>query len=122
MLDLERILKQERLLRAMTGLNRQAFEALLPDFSQAYNQSLIKAGQTRQRAPGGGRKATLKTAQAKLFYILFSCKCYPTFDLAGVLFNFDRSQAHEWTHRLLPILEQALGEKFALPGSEVTQH
>jgi len=36
MLNLERILKQERLLRAMTGLNRQAFEALLPSFSQVY--------------------------------------------------------------------------------------
>lgn len=27
MLDLQRVLKQDRLLRAMTGLNRQAFEA-----------------------------------------------------------------------------------------------
>jgi hypothetical protein len=28
MLNVERILKQDRLLRAMTGLNRKAFEAL----------------------------------------------------------------------------------------------
>jgi len=32
-----------------------------------------------------------------------------------VLFNFDRSCAHEWVHRLLPILEEALGYKKALP-------
>jgi len=87
MLDIKRILKQERLLRAMTGLNRRAFEALLPSFSQAYCQSLIKPGQTRQRAPGGGRQGRLKTPEVKLFYALFYCKCYPTFDLAGVLFN-----------------------------------
>jgi len=30
MLDIERALRQERLLRALTGLNRKAFEALMP--------------------------------------------------------------------------------------------
>ena len=31
-----------------------------------------------------------------------------------MLFNFDRSCAHEWVHRLLPILEVTLGYKKAL--------
>jgi DDE superfamily endonuclease/Helix-turn-helix of DDE superfamily endonuclease len=43
------------------------------------------------------------------------CKCYPTFDLLNVLFDFDRSCAHDWVHRLLPILERALGSKQRLP-------
>jgi len=30
MLDLERILKQDRMLHALTGLNRKAFDDLLP--------------------------------------------------------------------------------------------
>jgi hypothetical protein len=51
----------------------------------------------------------------KLFYILLYCKCYPTFDLMSVLFRFDRSCAWDWVHGLLPILEQALGSKQALP-------
>jgi hypothetical protein len=34
MLDLERILKPDRVLRAMTGLNRKAFDALLPGLPQ----------------------------------------------------------------------------------------
>ena len=42
-------------------------------------------------------------------------KCYPTFDLAAVLFDFDRSQANRWVHRLQPILEKVLGEKKVLP-------
>jgi hypothetical protein len=50
-----------------------------------------------------------------LFYILFYFKCYPTFDLAGILFDLDRSQTHEWMHRLQPVLEAALGQKKALP-------
>jgi Helix-turn-helix of DDE superfamily endonuclease len=109
MFDIERILRQDRLMRAMTGLNRQAFDALVPSFATAYRARLLQSPQPRQRALGGGRKARLDSIEAKLVYILVYCKCYPTFDLAGVLFGFDRSQAHEWTHRLMPVLETSLG-------------
>jgi len=51
---------------------------------------------------------------------LLYCKCDPTLDLMSVLFNFDRSCAHEWVHRLLPILEVALGYKKALPVRQLT--
>jgi hypothetical protein len=119
MLDLERILKQDRLLRATTGLNRKAFEALMPDFAAAYAQSRVKPDVVRKRAVGGGRKATLRTSQDKLFYILFYCKCYATFDLMGVLFGFDRSCAWDWVHALLPVLEQALGYKQVLPARKL---
>ena len=119
MLNLERILNQDRLMRAMTGLNRQAFDELLPSFTAAYQQSLVQPERVRQRALGGGRKATLRTMAAKLFYILLYCKCYPTFDLLSVLFNFDRSCAWNWVHGLLPTLEQALGEKQVLPARKL---
>jgi hypothetical protein len=46
---------------------------------------------------------------------LFYFKCYPTFDLAGIIFDLHRSQAHEWMHRLQPLLEATLGEKLVLP-------
>ncbi len=119
MLNLDRILRDDRLLRAMTGLNRQAFEKLLPSFREAYQQSQVKPGVERKRAPGGGRKATLRTNRDKLFYILLYCKCYPTFDLLSVLFDFDRSCAWDWVHGLLPVLEQALGLKQVLPERKV---
>lgn len=115
MLDLERILTSDRLMRAMTGLNRKAFEALLPSFSKAYEQHQLHSKADRKRAVGGGRKATLRTSCDKLFYILLYCKCYPTFDLMSVLFNFDRSCAWDWVHLLLPILEQSLGHQQVLP-------
>jgi hypothetical protein len=92
MLNIERALKQDRLVRALTGLNRKALDALLPAFSSVYDQQLLQ--HARQRAVGGGRKARLDTPQKKLFYILFYFKCYPTFDLAGLLFDIDRAQAH----------------------------
>ena len=53
-------------MRAMTGLNRKAFEELLPGFTAAYQQSLVKPNKVRQRALGGGRKATLRTISEKL--------------------------------------------------------
>ena len=105
MLDVERALKQDRLLRALTGLNRKAFDALLPIFNQIYQQTCFS--QPRQRAIGGGRKARLRHIQDKLFFILFYFKCYPTFDVAGLLFDMHRSQAHEWMHRLQKVLETA---------------
>ena len=117
MLNLEKILKQDRQIRATTGLNRKAFETLLPSFEQAYQQMLMQ--KRRWRESGGGRKATLLTSENKLFFILLYCKCYPTFDLMSVLFGFDRSCAHDWVHRLLPILETALGQKQALPERKI---
>jgi hypothetical protein len=115
MLNLERVLHQDRLLRALTEPNRKAFDALLPSFEQAYEARRIAAKPQRQRAIGGGRKARLESSEAKLFYILFYFKCYPTFDLAGILFDLDRLQTHTWMHELQLVLEAALGEKLALP-------
>jgi hypothetical protein len=55
MLNLERILNQDRLTRAITGLNHKAFEELLPSFTAAYQQSLVKPSGDRQRALGARR-------------------------------------------------------------------
>jgi hypothetical protein len=111
MLNIERILKQDRLVRATTVLNLKALKALEPSFKEAYQQSLIKPEKERKRQRGGGRKPTLRTILDKMVYILLYLKCYPTFALMGILFNFDKSCAHEWVHRLLPVLETALGKK-----------
>lgn len=119
MLNIERILKQERLVRAMTGLNLKAFKNLESSFEEAYRQSLNQPEKERKRQQGGGRKATLRTTLDKMLYILMYMKCYPTFDLMGVLFNFDRSCAHDWVHRLLPVLETVLGKKQVLPERKI---
>jgi hypothetical protein len=62
----------------------------------------------------------LLSPQEKLFFILFYFKCYPSFDLAGLIFEMHRSQAHEWMHRLQPILEATLGKKMGLPELKLT--
>ncbi len=127
MLKIESVINQDRLLRALTGLNKRAFESLLPIFEPHYQQSL--QSESRKRAVGGVRavnirgkptdyalrKAQLETITAKLFFILFYFKCYPTFDLAGFILGIHRSQTHYWVHKLQPVLEKALGVKMVLP-------
>lgn len=117
MLDLERVKSDDRLLRAVTGLNLKALETLKPAFAQALSEAPVprRSQKPRERAVGGGRKPRLASVEDKLIYILFYFKCYPTFDLAGLLFDLDRSQAHRWMHRLQPVLEAALGKQLALP-------
>lgn len=126
MLNLQRALKSDRLLRALTGLNQKAFAELKLTFAEVLANTEVprRNPAPRQRATGAGRKPTLATVEAKLFFILFYFKVYPTFDLAGdlagFLFDLDRSQANRWMHRLQPILEAVLGEKLALPKRKVT--
>ena len=70
MLDIERILKQDRLIRAMTGLNSKAFNALLPSFTEAYEKSLVKPEIKRKRAMGGGRKRGERNERQIVLYLV----------------------------------------------------
>ena len=116
MLDINRVLKEDRLLRALTGHCRKAFDKLLEAFCVQLNLEAIATMQKqRLRAIGGGRKARLLEPKHKLFFILFYFKCYPTFDVAGLLFDLHRSRAHRWMLRLQLLLEKTLGKKMALP-------
>jgi hypothetical protein len=119
MLDVERIMNDDRQMRAMTGLNLQAFNALVPSFASAYQETIRQSKRWRMRAPGGGRKAKLSTTEDKLLYILVYAKCYPTFDVMGSMFDLTRSSAHEWVHKLMPVLEQALAASGALPARQI---
>jgi hypothetical protein len=54
---------------------------------------------------------SLREVKEKLFYILFYLKCYPTYDLAGLCFDVDRSQAFRWVEELLPMLRKVLARE-----------
>jgi DDE superfamily endonuclease/Helix-turn-helix of DDE superfamily endonuclease len=115
MLNIHRALENDRLLRALTGLNRKAFDELCKVFAAVYQETLQSDPKPRKRARGGGRKARLRSMEEKLFFILFYFKCYPTFDVLSFLFDLDRGRANRWVHRLQAILETALGKKMVLP-------
>ena len=122
MINIKRAMKSDRLIKALTGLNVEKFKELVPYFEIILlenRRKAIKQEKNRQRAEGGGKKHTLESVEAKLFYILFYLKVYPTFDVAGFIFDVNRSQANRWMHQLLPILEKALDRKFVLPKRKI---
>ena len=118
-MDLERVFRRPKLLRALTSLDPQEFtrlEAGLESLLVAARQEHTHDGRTRQRAFGcGGATSKLPTARAKLFFLLFYFKCYPLQEVMGVLFGLSQPQACEWIKRLTPLISQVLGRELLLP-------
>lgn len=112
-MDIEKALQQDRLLRAVTAMNKKGFNALLKNFSPYAERKKYKGN--RKRKAGAGRKHSLATAKDKLFFMLFYMKCYPTYDLAALIFNVDKSQIKRWVDDLRGKLEKVLGDAMVLP-------
>jgi len=117
MLNIERALHSPRALQALTGVSRTGFEQLENRFTAVVGEQ--RAKRRYKRAPGAGRKHTLRTLRAKLFFLLLYLKCYPTFDVAGLLFEVDRSRACRWVGAWLPLLEAVLGRAAVLPARQI---
>src|SRR6516165_4525097 len=108
------LIRDDRQMKALTGLSQAQFNALLPAFSDLYQAAQqqtyedgVKAG-TRRRKPGGGCKGKLRTIADKLLFVLYYYKTYPSFDVLGTQFDMARSKANENLHKLSPILYDTL--------------
>jgi hypothetical protein len=107
-------IRDERQMKALTGLSQAQFDSLLPVFSDIYRatqQQTYEEGfqsGTRRRRPGGGAKGKLPTMVEKLQLVLYYYKTYPTFDVLGTQFTMARSRAHEHLHKLSPMLYDTL--------------
>ena len=98
MLNIDRALCDDRLIKAMTGLSASEFDKLVESFGEEFQNETWDRYETevelgnRERKPGGGRIGNLGNYAMKLFFTLFYFKCYPTFDILGFLFDLNRSQ------------------------------
>ena len=123
---MNRILNDDRLVRAVTGLSIIGFNELSCKFANAlqnikqeqYNES-ISIGK-RKRGLGGGSKGRLRTIQLKLLFILMYFKCYPTMDLMGLFFDLNRSNVKHNVDNLTPVLEKALDKLLSLPKRKIS--
>ena len=115
MFKLQRAMKSDRLMKALTGLSIVEFQTLVITFTLVFQKYQATRSPNRKRAVGGGRPHTLRTEAERLFFILFYVKIYPTMDLAGFFFNVDRSRIQRWVKELLPLLEETLGREVVLP-------
>src|SRR5712691_19885 len=83
------LLRDDRQMKALTGLSQAQCDHLLPVFSDMYQGSQQKtyeegmASGTRRRKPGGGSKGTLPTMAEKLPFVLYDSKTYPPLDGLG---------------------------------------
>ena len=118
-------IRDERQMKALTGLSQAQFNYLLPVFSdiyQATQQQTYEKGSetgTRQRKPGGGCKGKLPTMADKLLFVLYYYKTYPTFDVLGTQFEVARSKAHANLPKLSPILYDTLVHLELMPYREL---
>lgn len=116
--------RDERHMKALTGLSQAQFDALLPAFSDLYGATQRRhyeagvASGTRRRKPGGGTKGKLPTMPEKLLFVLYYYKTYPTFDVLGTQFAMARSKANETLHKLSPILYDTLVSLEMMPYRE----
>jgi hypothetical protein len=121
----EKLKRNPQLFTSFTGLTLAAFEKLLPGFQSAYEADLDdrdkQRGQARQRQRGGGRQGQLVHIEDKLVFILFYCRMYPVQVLQGFLFGMGQAQANEWIHRLMPMLNVALGYEQQLPARQTKE-
>jgi hypothetical protein len=70
-------IRDERQMKALTGLSQAQFDHLLPVFSDLYRATQqqtyeegVQSG-TRRRHPGGGSKGKLPTMVEKLQFVLY---------------------------------------------------
>src|SRR5262249_21682251 len=85
-------IRDDRQMKALTGLSQVQFDSLLSVFSDIYRATQQQtyeegvASGTRRRHPGGGSKGKLPTMAEKLQFVLYYYKTYPTFDVLGQQF------------------------------------
>ena len=126
MLDYEKLKKDPKRFLLLTGLTRREFEALLPQFENAYrqlyptNSKRTQAGRKRRRRVGGGRRGKLSNMTERLLFVLVYQKAYPLQAIQAELFEMDQSSASRWIQRLLPALRTALAAMGLLPERDPT--
>ncbi len=119
-------IRDDRQIKALTGLSQAQFDHLLSVFRNIYwatQQKTYEEGVesgTRRRRPGGGSKGKVPTMAEKLPFVLYYYKTYPTFDVLGTQFEMARSKAHENLHKLSPILYDTLVSLELMPYREFT--
>ena len=113
-MNLEAVLSQPKLIRAVTSLDADEFETLAQTFQRQWDAALARRtaeGQPRQRVPGAGAKGVLSTARHKLFFILLYCKLHPLQPVMQILFGLSQPQVSEWGGTAVARLGTSLGKK-----------
>lgn len=117
MITFNKLSSHPRVFRIMTGLTIDEFNELFDKFKSCWDMFVRQEflSKDRKRAFGGGRHSRLLSTEDKLLFILIYTRIYPLMVVQGLFFGFEDSRACEWTHRLLPLLDEACSFAHARP-------
>jgi len=121
MINQDYLLKHHELFQYVIGISYKQFRELLPKFRNALRKAEYEKvwKKKRIRDVGSGRKATLKTDEEKLFFILWYYKVYPTFRYAQYNVGLDKRNVQLWMRFLELVLFAALGYELELPKRKI---
>jgi hypothetical protein len=109
--------------KSMTGFCVEEFETLFGAFARAHEDRRHTAtttqrhGQPRQRAVGAGRRYSLDL-RTRLVMALVWLRIYPTYEVLGLLFSLDKSNARDNVLDVLATLETMTDFAFERPAAE----
>lgn len=102
-----RLRRKPKHLYNFTGLTVEQFDALCLAIQDELSSGQLRHSKTRQRAWGGGRKASL-SVEDQVLVILMYYRLYLSQILLGYLFNLDDSNVSRLITKLRPILIDVL--------------
>ncbi len=102
-LSYEELKLKPKTLRAMTSLGPSEFDALLADFTVAWNDTVGVSDPSK-----GGRPPVIKAMADRLLFILFYLKTYPLQEVIAHLFSLSQPQVHFLIHQFAAVLRKAL--------------
>jgi len=111
---INKIFKDDRTTRSQIWIPKNEFELLLPTFEKVDIEEEEKR-KIWNKQKYWWRKSVLETAEHKLFFILYYCKVYPTYDESGLDLWVHRSIIWNWVQRYLPILQESLKRLWQIP-------
>lgn len=111
MLSYAKLRKHPKHLHRLTGVTIAEFEQLLDKFQSSWNmyEAELAKDPQRKRKFGGGRHPVLENLEDKLLFVLVYVRMYPLLFLQGIMFGIEEGNTCIWVHRLLPLLDSALG-------------
>ena len=112
--DISPKLRNERQLKAVTGLSSEQFSILLVIFESLLNIQMEKNKDGKIK-PNNGKIGILKTPSDKLFFVLYYLKCYPVYDQFGFIFDMSGSSAYTWLYKIMPVFIETLAQLNILP-------
>jgi len=100
----------------MTGMSVEEFNALLPIFKKAVDESKVTIeGKVRKRKTVIYKNSSISSSAGQLLFILIYMKQYMTQTALGILFGISQPKASMLIHYFMPILSAALTESGDVP-------